>query len=122
MENSKIHNGRISDEEFLVHLPKSYKPKARKLLSHINQSKGIIQWSNNDELIFEGHIVKNSGRHQLIHFLAVRKGTSVPTGADEFASLLYQTRIPVTSTGDFFKKKFPKYQRINIKKYKWWKK
>ena len=113
---------RISDENFVAQLPKSYKSKARKILSHINKEQENIRWSNQDELIVDGNMLKNATRHELVRFFIQRKGTLVPAGADEFANLLYRTKVPVTSTGDYFKKKFPKYQRINIAKYMWWKK
>ena len=121
-DSDNLH--RIKDTTFISNLPNSYKFKARKMICHINSHMDTFKWNTAEELIHDGQVIKESQRHDLIQFF-IKKNSSpdlAPPGSNKFASLLLESGIPVTSTGDNFKQAFPYYQISQVKKHMWWEK
>ena len=119
-----VETTKNTDEEFLLELPFSYRFKGQKMLCHVSAHSEMFVWTTNGELIHENNVIKNARLHSLIRFF-IKKNTSTdkaPPGAKQFASLLLNSRVPVTSTGDNFKTMFPCYQRKELKKHMWWQK
>ena len=109
----------ISDEHFIAHLPNSYRFKAKKMICHINAHPVIFEWSNKCELVHEKIVCVSAF---LLRFF-IKKNLSLdkaPPGINEFASLLLDSKISITSTGDNFKHMFPYYQKSEADKHMWW--
>ena len=66
--------------------------KASNLFHYLDRKK-IIKWNNNGEIVYKGHVIKNSNIIQLIKH-AIQNESSKPAGMNFFYKRLVMSNIP----------------------------
>jgi hypothetical protein len=87
------------DPNILSTLPATYLRAGQMLVDAIEKDD-IIQWDNNNQLIFNGQPIRGSNLLDLVHdFSKKPPNRPMAKGAKEFAQLLKQANVPLAAIG-----------------------
>jgi hypothetical protein len=87
------------DPNILSTLPATYLRAGQMLVDAIEKDD-IIQWDNNNQLIFSGQPIRGSNLLDLVHDFSKKPlNRPMAKGAREFAQLLKQANVPLAAIG-----------------------
>ena len=92
-----VSQGKLTNQEILINVPKSYRSKARKLLKFISEHENSqLDWDNNGQIIYKGEIIPNTSIYYLIKDAVAPYKDFTPLGATEFYDILSEMNVPKT--------------------------
>jgi len=98
-QQQQQHHVRQLDPNILSTLPATYYHAGKMLVDAIEKDD-IIQWDNNNQLIFNGQPIRGSNLLDLVHdFSKKPPNRPMAKGAKEFAQLLKQANVPLAAIG-----------------------
>ena len=82
------------NEKLLANFPVSIKKKAKTIFDMIQNSKGILDYNNQGELLLDGHVIRGSHITDLVYDILFGKSGFEPRGVEQFLDGLVRLNVP----------------------------
>ena len=87
-----------SEDIILNQFPLRTKPVVNLILKYMKDSRGILSWTDNLEIVIEGDTIQDSNLIQLLRFvtnsLTITSAKDIPVGAEDFVDTLVNIGVP----------------------------
>ena len=83
-----------NDEKLLANFPVSIKKKAKTIFDMIQNSKGILDYNDQGELLLDGHVIRGSHISDLVYDILFGKSGFEPRGLEQFLGGLVRLNVP----------------------------
>ena len=87
-----------SEDIILNQFPLRTKPVVNLILKYMKDSRGILSWTDNLEIVIEGDTIQDSNLIQLLRFvtnsLTITSAKDIPVGAEDFVDTLVDIGVP----------------------------
>ena len=87
-----------SEDIILNQFPLRTKPVVNLILKYMKDSRGILSWTDNLEIVIEGDTIQDSNLIQLLRFvtnsLTITSAKDIPVGAEDCVDTLVDIGVP----------------------------
>ena len=87
-----------SEDIILNQFPLRTRPVVNLILKYMKDSRGILSWTDNLEIVIEGETIQDSNIIQLLRFvtnsLTITSAKDIPVGAEDFVDTLVDIGVP----------------------------
>ena len=87
-----------SEDIILIQFPLRTRPVVNLILKYMKDSRGILSWTDNLEIVIEGETIQDSNLIQLLRFvtnsLTITSAKDIPMGAEDFVDTLVDIGVP----------------------------
>ena len=98
IHEEKLNETQQSEDNILEEFSNQTRPAVYFILKYIKESRDIVSWNDNLEVIIEGETIENSNIIELLKFvtntLIITSSSDIPVGVSEFISALQKIGVP----------------------------